>query len=139
MDLNQNWLKQIGFEDVAKFILRNDKLEVFPEITSNEKGVYVFLLNNEIVYVGKTEDKKGLQNRIGLYLIGHKSQKTNKRVKELIKKSLIKGKRIQILFLKQNKIKNLKQIEFYNFGIHLTLKLLERILIEKIKPIWNRN
>ena len=104
-------------------------------------GVYFFRLSenfgrlkgvSDILYIGKTENKKGLKRRFELYLKPGASQETNKRVNIFIRKYREKGMKgeIQVAWIKTG---NFKAKEKEN-------QLLDRYFQEHCElPPLNRN
>ena len=130
----ENFLEQLGFKKLGKFILKDD-LDVELLSATNENGVYVFSSEKNVKYIGETE--RGFISRIGSYLKPGPRQMTNIRLKEEIKKQLSEGRIVEILFLGETSIKQLDRIKIKDLEISLTRRLLERILIDYFKPEWN--
>ena len=61
----------------------------------NDPGVYAFVLEGVIVYVGLTQT--GLRTRLDHYRRGHERQRTSRRVKGLIATALTEKKRVEVL------------------------------------------
>jgi hypothetical protein len=93
-----------------------------------EPGVYAFVLGDAVSYVGLTNN--GLRTRLDQYRAGHKGQKTNARVKELIVKALADGQQVKVL------IATPKPREWSGLPV-ITAAGLEAGLIQMIRPAWN--
>jgi hypothetical protein len=92
-------------------------------------GVYAFILDGEIVYVGVTQN--GLQTRMDQYRRGHTRQKTSSRMNGLIRQSLEEGRRVQAMFA-------LPAASEWN-GLPVDGAAgLEAALIRLIQPRWNK-
>lgn len=93
-----------------------------------EPGVYAFVLNDEVVYVGLTQT--GLRTRLGHYRLGHERQRTSARVKGLIVAALAAGERIKVL------VATPAASEWNGLPVN-TAAGLEAGLIQMIRPQWN--
>lgn len=120
-------LLNLGFEVSGRWTLVEDGI-ILDGIAPGEPGVYAFVLNEEIVYVGLTQT--ALKTRMGHYRRGHVRQKTSARVKQLIMQALSDGGDIAVLTCVPGALD-------WN---GLTLQLapsLEASLISLIHPPWN--
>ena len=93
-----------------------------------EPGVYAFVLDDVVSYVGLTNN--GLRTRLDQYRAGHKGQKTNARVKELIVKALADGQQVKVL------VATPELLEWHGLPV-ITAAGLEAGLIQMIRPAWN--
>ena len=94
----------------------------------NDPGVYAFILEGVIVYVGLTQT--GLRTRLDHYRRGHERQRTSRRVKGLIATALSEKKRVEVL------IAIPPALDWNGLPIN-TAAGLEMGLIKSIKPVWN--
>ena len=94
----------------------------------NDPGVYAFILEGVIVYVGLTQT--GLRTRLDHYRRGHERQRTSRRVKALIATALTEKKRVEVL------IAIPPAMDWNGLPIN-TAAGLEMGLIKSIKPVWN--
>ena len=91
-------------------------------------GVYAFVLGEAVTYVGLTNN--GLRARLDQYRAGHKGQKTNARVKELIVRALADGQQVKVL------VATPELLEWNGLPV-ITAAGLEAGLIQMIRPAWN--
>lgn len=91
-------------------------------------GVYAFVLGDAVAYVGLTNN--GLRTRLDQYRAGHKGQKTNARVKELIVKALADGQQVKVL------VATPAPLEWHGLPM-ITAAGLEAGLIQMIRLAWN--
>ena len=124
-----NWRKltECGFISVGEWVTDQDEIVLNGEIPT-EPGVYAFILDGQVAYVGLTQSS--LKNRMYHYRIGHYRQRTSSRVKELIKSALAEGLSVRILICTPD------NLEWNGLPVH-TAPGLEAGLISLIKPIWN--
>ncbi len=108
-------LKEIGMTPVGQCSMTGDKLDFELKEAHEKKGVYIFVIDDQVKYVGET--KKGLRTRLYGYKNPGPSQLTNIRVNAELKKSLSGGKMAEIWFLE--------------------VKHWETELIMKFRPEWN--
>ncbi|WP_207620210.1 GIY-YIG nuclease family protein [Oharaeibacter diazotrophicus] len=87
-------LLEAGFSRVGEWTLDGDRLTLSGRAPA-EVGVYAFILDDEVVYVGVTQN--GLQVRMEQYRRGHAGQKTNARVNALIREGLAAGHRVSAM------------------------------------------
>lgn len=120
-------LLKSGFSLVGEWSLDGDHISLSGDLPS-EAGVYAFVLGDEVVYVGLTQN--ALKTRMGHYRIGHSRQKTSARVKGLIKEALTDGGRVQVLMCTP------ENSEWNGLPVHMGPGL-EAGLIELIQPAWN--
>ena len=93
-----------------------------------EPGVYAFVVDDAVAYVGLTNN--GLRTRLDGYRVGYKGQRTNARVKELIAAALRSGQRVKVL------IATPSPLAWNGLPVN-TAAGLEVGLIEMIRPPWN--
>jgi hypothetical protein len=93
-----------------------------------EPGVYAFVVDDNVAYVGLTND--GLRKRLDQYRYGYEGQRTNARVKSLITKSLSDGKKVTVL------VATPEALEWNGLPVN-TAAGLEAAIIEMISPPWN--
>lgn len=108
-----------GFQQVGEFYLDHGEIDFELEKMEKETGIYVFVVNDSVKYVGETKVKGGLKKRIYHYKNLGPSQKTNIRLNKKIKEGLEKGQNFEIWF--------------YN------LDHLEKELISELTPDWNQS
>lgn len=116
-----------GFRFVGDWVLNGDEIALDGTMP-REPGVYAFVEDDAIVYVGLTQT--GLRTRMGHYKRGHERQRTSARVKSLIQGELRQGRRISVL------IATPEPKAWNNLPVN-TAAGLEAGLIELIKPLWN--
>jgi hypothetical protein len=91
-------------------------------------GVYAFVLNDVIVYVGLSHS--GLKRRMDQYRRGHLKQRTSTRVRQLIVNALANGQRIKVVVA-------MPLLQEWNGLPVNTAAGLEAGLIQLIRPEWN--
>jgi len=136
MTKSKAWLMKLGFQEVGYFTLQENHINVSLRHASNESGVYAFLIGNDVMYVGETGT--GLLNTISSSLRPVPRQKTRLRIKESIMRALRRGQRVDILFIGMSTINELEPIEMAGEKILITRRILERILIDHLRPPWNK-
>lgn len=94
----------------------------------NDPGVYAFVLDGAVVYVGLTQT--GLKTRLDHYRRGHERHKTSRRVKGLIVLALAQQKKVEVLIAVP------PALDWNGLPIN-TAAGLEMGLIKTLKPIWN--
>lgn len=84
--MNSVYLKKDGYDVIE---IKKEKIDELPK----SKGLYAFVLDtdfcrmkgkSDILYIGKTSNKKGIRQRIRWYLKPTKEQETNIRIKKFI-------------------------------------------------------
>lgn len=120
-------LLNLGFEHIGRWSVVEDGI-LLDGIPPNEPGVYAFLLNDRVVYVGLTQN--GLKTRMGHYRRGHARQKTSARVKGLISNALSEGGKVEVLTCIPG------AVEWSGLLLQLAPSL-EASLIGLIQPAWN--
>ncbi len=95
-----------------------------------DAGVYAFVLDNQIVYVGLS--LSGLRSRLSQYRRGYDGQKTSARVKRLISEALASGKTVKVMIA-------IPESSGWNGLPVNTSAGLEAGLIRQIRPEWNKH
>lgn len=93
-----------------------------------EPGVYAFAVDGVVAYVGLTAN--GLRARMEQYRRGHRGQRTNARVKQLIADTLGDGRQVEVL------VATPAGTEWNGLPVS-TAAGLEAGLIARFKPAWN--
>ncbi len=123
-------LLEIGFERVGGWVLLGERLAC--ELTSHHGAsnvLYVFVVDGEIAYVGKTFGR--LKMRMRGYEFPEASQSTNVKNNRLIREAISSGSSVEIVALAD------KEILSYG-GFHLNLASgLEQSIINAFRPRWN--
>ena len=120
-------LLDAGFQPLGEWRLVDGKIELDSKAPSRP-GVYAFILENVVVYVGVTQN--GLQTRMDQYRLGNMGQRTNARVNGLIRKALEEGQRVTAM------IAIPPAFEWNGLPVDGAAGL-EVGLIEMIQPLWN--
>jgi hypothetical protein len=120
-------LLDAGFRKLGEWRIAEQKIELENRAPSSP-GVYAFLLNEAVVYVGVTQN--GLQVRMDQYRQGHSGQRTSARVNGLIRRALEAGQRVTVMIATPPKL------EWNGLPIDVSAGL-EVGLIEMIQPVWN--
>lgn len=94
----------------------------------NEPGVYAFVVDGSVCYVGLTLTT--LHTRLNQYRRGHIRQRTSARVKGLIAAALAVEQRVEVLVATP-------EAQTWNGLPVITSAGLEAGLIRKILPVWN--
>jgi hypothetical protein len=123
-------LLEIGFEKVGSWVLLGERLAC--EITSHHGDsnvLYVFVVDGEIAYVGKTFGR--LKMRMRGYEFPEATQSTNVKNNRLIREAITAGSSVEIVALAD------REILSYG-GFHLNLASgLEQSIINAFRPRWN--
>ena len=125
-------LEEIGFRKSGDWLLSSEgKIQVkLNDISRTTNALYTFVLDGEVVYIGKTTQH--LRKRLYGYQNPKGTQATNLRGRDEILSSLIKGHKIEVFVLPDNGL-------FRFGGFHLNLAAgLEDSLINDIRPRWNK-
>jgi hypothetical protein len=91
-------------------------------------GVYAFVVDDIVVYVGLT--LSALKTRLDKYRRRHKSQKTSSRINGRISQTLSEGKKVKVL------VATPEPSEWQELPVN-TAAGLEAGLLEMIRPSWN--
>lgn len=116
-----------AFRPSGEWRLDGDGLKL-SEDAPKQTGVYAFILDGSIAYVGLT--LRTLHQRLADYRRGHARQRTSARVKRQIIESLRAGSRVEVL------VATPEATEWRGLPA-LTAAGLEAALIRKILPPWN--
>jgi hypothetical protein len=124
-------LINIGFKKAGEWILENDSSISFVlnDFSSNKNILYAFILENEIMYIGKST--RTLRERMINYKNADKSQSTNIKIKNKILELLKKNNNVEIYAFSDNGL-----LKYGVFTINLAAGL-EDNMIDIIKPQWN--
>lgn len=128
-------LFKLGFRHVGDFFVEGSELRFFLNDYMNDKGIYVFVVDQTVKYVGVT--KNTLYARMNGYKNPGSSQETNKRIKPKI----VEASKVQIYFLPESKIADFVTIIRRNEierELPTDIATFERFLISLFKPKWNR-
>jgi hypothetical protein len=126
--VNADFLIHAGFSLLGKWTQPSAGEILLSAKAPNDPGVYAFILEGVIVYVGLTQT--GLRTRLDHYRRGHERQRTSKRVKQLIADALSEEKRVEVL------IAIPPALDWNGLPIN-TAAGLEMGLIKLLKPAWN--
>jgi hypothetical protein len=126
--VNSEFLLQAGFRLLGNWTQPAPGEILLSAKAPNDPGVYAFILEGVIVYVGLTQT--GLKTRLDHYRRGYEGQRTNQRIKELIAAALAKGRRVEVLIAVP------PELDWNGLPIN-TAAGLEMGLIKSIKPAWN--
>ena len=121
-------LLEAGFVRLGKWTATADDAFKLDSIAPTDAGVYAFVVDGVIRYVGLTQT--GLRTRMGHYVSGHVKQATSSRVKALILDALRAGHLIEVL------IAISQPLEWNGLPVN-TAAGLEAGLIRMIQPEWN--
>ena len=126
--VDAEFLLQAGFELLGNWTQPSAGEILLSAKAPNDPGVYAFILEGVIVYVGLTQT--GLRTRLDHYRRGHERQRTSRRVKQLIANALSDKKRVEVL------IAIPPALNWNGLPIN-TAAGLEMGLIKLLKPTWN--
>ena len=121
-------LIEAGFVRIGQWTSISDEAFELDCIVPADAGVYAFVVDGFIRYVGLTQ--RGLRGRMAHYVRGHARQRTSARVKALILATLRDGGKIEVL------IATPEPSEWNGLPV-LTAPGLEAGLIRMIRPEWN--
>jgi len=120
-------LLEAGFEPIGEWKLTDGRLELNGQ-APHEAGVYAFVLDDSVAYVGVTQN--GLQTRMEQYRRGHSGQRTNARVNALIRQALEAGQKVTALAVTP------PEMEWNGLPVDGSAGL-EAGLIRRVQPLWN--
>jgi hypothetical protein len=120
-------LLEAGFQPLGEWRLADGKIELDSRAPTGP-GVYAFILEEAVVYVGVTQN--GLRTRMDQYRQGHSGQRTSARVNGLIRQALEAGQRVTAMIAMP------PALEWNGLPIDGSAGL-EVGLIELIQPVWN--
>jgi hypothetical protein len=126
--VNAEFLLQSGFQLLGNWTQPAPGEILLSVHVPKKPGVYAFILEGVIVYVGLTQT--GLKTRMDHYRRGHERQRTSRRVKGLISTALSEKKRVEVLIAMP------PSLDWNGLPIN-TAAGLEMGLIKSIKPVWN--
>jgi hypothetical protein len=126
--VNGEFLIRAGFSLLGRWTQPSAGEILLSAKAPNDPGVYAFVLEGVVVYVGLTQT--GLKTRMDHYRRGHERQRTSRRVKGLIATALSEKKRVEVL------IAIPPPLDWNGLPIN-TAAGLEMGLIKSIKPVWN--
>jgi hypothetical protein len=95
----------------------------------DQPGVYVFVENDHVVYIGTT--RRRLADRMRDYRLGHAGQLTSSRIKAALLLSLSQGNTLRVLFAAPG------MSEWNGLPVELAAGL-EAGLLTRFQPPWNR-
>ena len=125
-----NRILKIGFKYAGNWELQDKQIACnFKSHSSDKNVLYAFVSNGEVKYIGKTTQK--LSSRFSGYRNPSKTQSTNIKNNENIKRLLINEEPIDVFVLPDNGLLN-----YGGFSINLAAGL-EDSLIEHLSPPWN--
>jgi hypothetical protein len=127
-DTSWTVLKDAGFQLLGEWTHDPESLLRLDADAPNEPGVYAFVVDDIVVYVGLT--LSGLKTRLDQYRRGHKGQKTSSRINGRISETLRGGKKVKVL------VATPEPSEWQELPVN-TAAGLEAGLIEMIRPSWN--
>lgn len=123
-------LESIGFERVGQWKLKENRLDFECSINvETTKILYCFVINDEVVYVGKTI--KSIKQRFQGYIIPGSTQFTNQKVNKKINESISSDDNVIIYIFK-----DYGYVKFGEFDLNIPAGL-EDSIIETINPQWN--
>ncbi len=121
-------LRRAGFQSLGEWAPAPDGAIHLRGTAPAEPGVYAFVLDEVVVYVGLTNN--GLKARLNDYRRGHAGQRTSARVKGLIAHALASGQKVKILAATPS------DQDWHGLPVN-TAAGLEAGLIQTIRPAWN--
>jgi hypothetical protein len=116
-----------GFISLGEWKIVDGKIKL-EKRAPHGAGVYAFVLDDAVVYVGVTHN--GLQTRMDQYRYGHEKQKTNARINGLISSALANGSKVETLVAEPT------ASDWNGLPVDGAAGL-EVGLIEIIQPVWN--
>ncbi len=125
-----NRLLEIGFEQVGKWLILNQKLALeLSRMNAQRNVLYAFIQDGSVMYVGKTTGS--LENRMAGYLRPHATQRTNIRNNRFLMELLLQDKSIDIYAWADTGIHRIG-------AFHLNYAAgLEDSIIRTVLPPWN--
>jgi hypothetical protein len=117
-----------GFQFIGEWTQDPERLLRFEAKAPASPGVYAFIVDDIVVYVGLT--LSGLKTRFDQYRRGHKGQRTSSRINGRISETLLAGKKVKVL------VATPEPSEWQELPVN-TAAGLEVGLIEMIRPAWN--
>jgi hypothetical protein len=132
---NSAELLKLGFQHVGDFFLEVSKLRFFLKSYKNDTGIYVFVVDQAVKYVGIT--KNTLYARMNGYKNPGPLQETNKRINPKI----CEAGKVQVYFLPESEVTKFVTIiqrDEIEKRIPTDMSTFERFLIAMFEPEWNR-
>jgi hypothetical protein len=117
-----------GFRRIGEWRLADGEGFELSEPAPKEPGVYAFVVDDVVVYVGLT--LTGLHVRMGHYRRGNEHMRTSKRVNGLILDALRGGSTVEVL------VAIPRSAEWHSMPVNIAAGL-EAGLISHILPAWN--
>ncbi|MCP9480492.1 GIY-YIG nuclease family protein [Shimia sp. CNT1-13L.2] len=117
-----------GFSYGADWGLDNEGNLFLDRSAPDKPGVYVFVQEDEVVYIGVTD--RTLHQRMADYRRGPVGQRTSRRIHSLLKKQLEEGKAMRVLFATP------EATEWNGLPVNVAAGL-EKGLIAVYSPLWN--
>lgn len=128
VSISPELLLRSGFQEVGSWVQAEDGGIGLNGRASSEPGVYVFLIGDEIVYVGLT--LRSLQGRMNQYRRGDPRQRTSARINGRIKAALAEGAAVKVFTAQP------ETSQWNGLPVN-TAAGLEYGLIQALTPIWN--
>lgn len=121
-------LLSCGFRHIGEWRLDHEKHLVLHAEAPSEPGVYAFVFDSVVVYIGVTLNT--LRARMHQYRRGHTRQRTSHRIHQRILRELQAGGRIEAL------VATPEPSEWNGMPVNMSAGL-EAGLIEQVQPAWN--
>jgi hypothetical protein len=122
-------LHQAGFVLLGEWIGHDEGIKLNFTPAKDAATVYAFIVDGELKYIGLTQNC--FRVRMSGYRNGKATQRTNIRVRGLIRAALDSGSKVQVLAVAPN-----EEMQWRGLPINVAVGL-EAGLIKKLKPIWN--
>ena len=123
-----DFLVDAGFIRIGHWAAREDGIGLSAAV-SKESGVYAFVINDEIMYVGIT--RTGFHRRMYNYQLGHHRQRTSHRINGILTEQVRAGVIVEIYGASP------PALEWNGLPVNAAAGL-EAGLIELIQPPWNK-
>ena len=127
-DTSWTVLTDAGFQYLGEWTHNPDSILQLDAKAPAAPGVYAFVVDNVVVYVGLT--LSGLKIRLDQYRRGHEGQRTSFRINGRISQTLLQGKQVKVL------VATPEPQEWQDLPVNTTAGL-EAGLIQMIRPAWN--
>lgn len=122
-------LLRAGFSNIGEWTRTGDSGIKLIGDPPERPGVYAFVLEGVIAYVGSTVS--GLRSRMDQYRHGYEGQRTNRRVKGLIHAAIESGRKVEVL------VATPEHRDWNGLPVNTAVGL-EAGLIQIIHPPWNK-